>query len=225
MGVLNYYLLIYGKVTGEVTFFYFIFTLLKEDLSMKKILYLICIGFFAFTGCGDDDKLPTVKGVTYVDLSDLVVYKGGPSGAEEIVYNDLKNRTLATYFFKTLYQSDYYNKYTLDFYENRLTYIFLNRADSERKIVSTYEFKDDKLYILTADTLKFVAYGNSPDNLYMQRSIARYPLPGQDKDTIVAFDVTIGADTILKLAGYESLEELKVSTDTIVWCNIKYMFN
>ncbi len=145
---------------------------------MKKIIYLIFIGFLSFMSCGDDDKLTTEKSVNYLDLSDLVVYKGSASGAEEIIYNDLKNRTLASYFFKTSYQPAYFSRYTMDFYEGRLTYVFLDDNGIGRKIVSTYEFKDDKLYILNADTLKFVAYGDNPNNLYMLRSIARYPLPG-----------------------------------------------
>ena len=192
---------------------------------MRKIIYLIFIGILTFVSCGDDDKLTTEKTVSYIDISDLIVYKGSANGAEEIIYNNLKNRTLATYFFKTSYQPTYFKDYSLDFYEGRLTYVFLDKNNNGRKIVSTYEFKDDKLYILNADTLKFVAYGDNPNSLYMLKSIARYPLPGLGRDTIQIFDVAIGADTILKLAGHTSLDDLKLSTDTIVWCNIKYMFN
>jgi len=191
---------------------------------MKRVLCLIFV-FAMFMACGDDDKVSSIKTIRYIDLSDLIVYKGTAAGAEEIVYNDFKNRTIASYFFKNRYSPDFYKYYNLDFNNDILTYVFGTSDNNQTKIVSTFTFQDGKLFILNADTLKFVAYGDSPDNLYLERAIARYPVPGENKDTIHTFDVRIGADTILKLAGHTSLEDVKLDTDTIVWCNIKYQFN
>lgn len=192
---------------------------------MKKIIYSILVCMLAFVSCGDDDKVSSERTVRYIDLSDLTVYKGSPVGGEKIIYNDLKNRIQASYFFKAQYAPEQYRFYNIDFNGDKLTYVWGTSEGNQRKIVSGYALKDGKLFIENADTLRFVAYGDDLDNLYLRKSIARYPLPGQGKDTIQVFDVTIDMDTILKLAGHQSLDDLKAESDTIVWCNMKYIFN
>ncbi len=192
---------------------------------MKKAVYLIFFSALFFISCGDDDKLTNVKGISYIDLSDLTVYKGSVNGAEQVVYNDLKNRTLATYFFQTAYAPNQFTYYNIEFFNDILTFVYGSSQSSQTKIVAPYTFKDGKLFILNADTLKFVAYGDNPDNLYLQKSIARYPSPVINRDSIQVFDVAIDSDTLMKLSGIQSLENMKKEGDTIVWCNIKYYFN
>jgi len=206
-------------------FFIYLYGFKRYNFQMKKIIYSIFVFMLAFVSCGDDDKISSERTVRYIDLSDLTVYKGSPNGGEKIIYNDLKNRIQANYFFRNQFTPEQYQFYSIEFNKDRLTYVWGVSEGNQNKIVSTYTFENGKLSILNADTLRLVAYGDDLNNLYLRKSLARYPLPGQDKDTIQVFDVTIGMDTILKLAGHQSIDDLKLEGDTIVWCNMKYIFN
>lgn len=204
---------------------------------MRKAAY-----FFAFiltlfiVACSNDDDETSHKIVAkYVDISDFTMYQGTADGGVEVIFNNIKRKDLATLYFDTVYKPRLYSKMILQFNGDKLTLeeytqdIATSSNLAGRKTISRYVFRNDSLFILKSDTTvntieKFVVLGSSPDLLYRTRSMVRYPLSA-DKDTIFSTDQHMNLEKVLKLAKYNSLEDMKRVGDTIAWCNMTYTFN
>jgi len=189
---------------------------------MKKIFYsllfvLLCVGCSS-----DSDEIDDILTVVTVDLSDFTVYAGSANGGVEVQFNDLKRTELAQRFFAGRYNYRLYDTISIQFNNEKLTYEY-GQSGIKKKIVSTFEFKGDSLFINKSDGTKaFVALGTL-DNLYRLQGLSRYRLT-EEKDTIRVFNEVLSLDKMLQVRGLTSLKDMTDPTDTLVWCNATYLF-
>lgn len=189
---------------------------------MKKILYSLLFVLLLVSCSSDSDEIDDILKVVTVDLSDLSVYAGSANGGVEVQFNNLKRTELAQRFFEGQYNYRLYDTISIQFNNEKLTYEY-RQSGVTRKIVSTFEFKADSLFINRVDGKPiFVALG-SADNLYRMKGLSRYRFEGTN-DTVQVFDEVLSLDKMLQKRGLSSLKDMTDPTDTIVWCNAIYIF-
>jgi hypothetical protein len=197
---------------------------------MKKIVYLVILASFVFISCSTDNEEDYIYTIRYVDLSDLSIYAGSASGPVRVEFNNLKRTELARYYFRGLYHHRLHDSLSIQFNGDMMTYEY-PESRIRWKIVSKYAYRNDSLFAIKTDgTYLFAAIGNNRDSLFRQLSLVFYPYrtpDGMDRDTIVVsdkrFDYTKDMAS-LPLTKYTSLDDMTVAGDTIVWCNMIYLF-
>ncbi|MBK5719958.1 hypothetical protein JGH11_03645 [Dysgonomonas sp. Marseille-P4677] len=188
---------------------------------MKKFIYLICLIVVLFVACNSDNEndVRTMR-VQSIDLSDFNLYQGIDTTA--VNFNNLKKRDLIVRYFtaggRLAFNYALYDSITFQFNADRLTYTH----EKKFKILSTYTFRNDSLFINKSDgSSLFIALGSSPENLYRRKSLIRFPLT-EKKDTAFALDEILNLEKSLKIAKDISNRDFVNPTDTIAWCNIIY---
>lgn len=207
------------------------------------------MAFFVFSCTSEGTS--SVKRSRTVDYGDLTIYGGAsPSGpvkywedgqGNEISNKDSLRNILMNKYFKSLPTAErkYIQKISFEFTDGRVTYLDENENNAylldildqdgnfvEKKrinlVVSTYEFKNDSLYIHLDNGNRFFAATRSKigDTLTIQRGFSYYLTP---MDSVVRMDTTgiVDRDIVLGYAGYSSLSDM-VTGDTIVYSNAKY---
>ncbi|MDR1090530.1 MAG: hypothetical protein LBL79_05585 [Prevotella sp.] len=197
---------------------------------MKKIVCLIILVCLVFAGCSNDSEDDYIYKVRYVDLSGLAIYAGEADGPVNVQYNNLKRTELARYYFRGLYNHRIHDSLSIQFNGDLITYGY-PKSKSKWKIVSKYAYRNDSLFAVKTDgAYLFAAIGNNRDSLYRQLSLVMYPYvaaPDVYRDTVVISDRPFDYKkdiASLPLTKYTSLDDLKADGDTIVWCNVKYLF-
>lgn len=191
---------------------------------MRSILYIIFCALF-FVSCSSEEEVDGVLQVTNVDLSSLAVYAGSATGGKQVQFNELRRTELANYFFEGSYKYDLYDNIRIQFDNDKLTYI---DSLGLKKIVSSYAYEKDSLFINKLDTVNntwykvFVALGNA-DNLYRIKALVRYRNE-RGNDTIRSFNQAVSLEKTLEMRGLSSLSEMTDPKDTLVWCNAIYQF-
>lgn len=192
---------------------------------MKKLIYPILLLLVIMVGCGSDDDDNKELMRMYIDISDFTMYRGAPGGAVEVQFNTLKKKELVNKYLKSVYQADEYRYNTIQFNGDKLRYL-----ENDKQIISTYKYAGDSLYIYVRDTvkkidtLKFVALVDANNNFYREKGLCRYPY-SETKDTIRSLDENVTLEKILTLSKYNNLQDMTNPEDTIIWCNVKYLFN
>lgn len=197
---------------------------------MRSFIYLtILLLVILAAGCSsdeDDEKRREVR-VDYIDVSDFLICKGSVIGADTITYNNLKERDLLIKYFDTAYVANLYADMSIEFHDNgMMTYIYPVAGSNPKKILSNYTFRNDSLFVIKTDKSEiFIALGSSKENLYLKRSMVRYPIKrGAERyDTVYSTKEEVNLEKVLKLAGYSSESEFKSPADTIAWCNMRYL--
>lgn len=195
---------------------------------MKKMIYAVLFVLLAFTGCGNEDENKEARRM-YLDISDFTMYKGAPGGAVQVQFNTLKKKELVNKYLSKVYSPNEYAYNTIQFNGDKLRYVKSSDGRTGNQIISTYEYIEDSLFIhiLNAATqknaLEFVALVDDNNNLYRQKGLCRYPYP-QKEDTIRSLDQKLDLATMLDLSGYNSLQDMTDQKDTIIWCNVRYLF-
>lgn len=197
---------------------------------MKKLIYLIILLSPIFTACSNDNEEYYAYRIRYVDLSSLAIYAGSTSGPVRVEYNNLKRTELARYYFSGLYNHRLHDSLSIQFTGDLMTYEY-PRSNAKWKIVSPYIYRNDSLFAIKTDgDYLFAALGHNRDSLYRQQSLVLYPyrtLDGKDRDTVVVSDKQFDYKkdmASLPLTRYTSLDDLKTAGDTIVWCNMIFLF-
>lgn len=191
---------------------------------MRSILYIIFCALF-FVSCSSEEEVDGVLQVTNVDLSSLAVYAGSATGGKQVQFNELRRTELANYFFRGSYKYDLYDNIRIQFFNDKLTYV---DSLGLKKIVSSYAFEKDSLFINRLDTLTntwhkvFVALGNA-DNLYRMKGLMRYRNQSGE-NTILSLNQAVSLEKTLEMRGLSSLSEMTDPKDTLVWCNAIYQF-
>ncbi len=191
---------------------------------MRNILYIIFCALF-FVSCSSEEEVDGVLQVTNVDLSSLAVYAGSATGGKQVQFNELRRTELANYFFRGSYKYDLYDNIRIQFFNDKLTYV---DSLGLKKIVSSYAFEKDSLFINRLDTLTntwhkvFVALGNA-DNLYRMKGLMRYRNQSGE-NTILSLNQAVSLEKTLEMRGLSSLSEMTDPKDTLVWCNAIYQF-
>ncbi|NDV94130.1 hypothetical protein D0T84_04250 [Dysgonomonas sp. 521] len=196
---------------------------------MKKIIvaFLICF-VLAYTACSGDGENNVIR-YSKTDIADFKIYIGSSQGGKEYVFpldqngsaDSAKSVALSGYM-SSAYNANLYNDFKAEFNDGMLTY---TDSTGYTKIVSTYEFKGDSLFIFkTGGVPRFVAVG-SMDSLYRTRYISRYWDSQREKDTVRVHTDVQTLDKVLQYAGYSGLQDMKDISDTVMWCNVKYVFN
>lgn len=191
-----------------------------------------------------------VKRFRMVDYGDLTAY-AGPSPSGSIIWKDGQNNEIANKdslrnvlmnkYFKTLHTAErkYIQKISFEFADGQVTYLDENEKNAclldvfnqdgslfgKKRInlvVSTYEFKNDSLYIhLDGGKYFFAAKRtNTGDTLMIQRGFSYYST-ALNTGTRVDTTGVVDKDIVLGYAGYSSLGNM-VDGDTILYCNAEY---
>lgn len=210
---------------------------------MKAIKYILCfiIVLIAVYACTSDGENKTVR-YSGSDLSGLTMYAGSDNGMIEVkiggdsVANiDSLKRVLVTKHFGSLFTNDR-NRFdgsniSYEFYNGKVTYINRNKEDSVNLLVSEYEFRNDTLWInMDVDGKKqlFAGLGTSPDDIHYNSGFAHFKGVYQGKDTTMLFmtrDTLITDEVLSKRFGFATDLSNMTVKDTIVWCNVNYLFS
>ncbi|MDU1889190.1 MAG: hypothetical protein E6767_00750 [Dysgonomonas sp.] len=201
---------------------------------MKKLIYFIffitAISFLS--GCSNDDGERTEKKIGSVNILEFRGYKGSANGAVEVDYNNLRKIDLVSEYFGSQAIRWFTNR-SIEFYDNRVIYKYSEEETDTYptyKIVSEYEFKNGALYVKKSDnTSLFVAYGDSPDNLFLKKSFGLYTDPETREQVAISSDLPLNLDILLTLAHHVSNDmpdpsKMTDPEETIIWCNIDYLF-
>lgn len=191
---------------------------------MKNIKYLIFVLLSIFFSCtSGDGESDVLKFSDSADVSDFKMYVGSEA-AQKGELQKFEQDTIL-YLVRT-YMSDQYNGtlfslMTVEFNNDMVTYV---DSINSLKILSTYQFKGDSLFaILSNGSSRFIAMGTT-DSLYRTKSICRFPSAITGNDSTLSFNDTLNLEKVLALSKYSSLNDMKSTSDTIMWCNVKYRF-
>ncbi|MDR1714245.1 MAG: hypothetical protein LBS20_00195 [Prevotella sp.] len=196
---------------------------------MKKLLFLIFPIMVAFAACGTDDGVSPIKRWTGTnDITDFQAYVGATGGAKPITYaldtmgrTDSARNAFYTRKMNSVYNANLFKEMSIYFNEDKVTYV---DSVGLYKIVSTYHFKNDSLFVLkNGNKNLFIAMGNM-DTLYRTKGYARYISPKTGNDTTSYHDFPLTPDIVAKLAGFPGAAAMESDNDTIVWLNAKYIF-
>lgn len=197
--------------------------------TMKKLIYSILFLSLLLVGCSNSDDDGKELARIYIDISDFSMYRGSSIGAVEVQFNTLKKKELVNKYLGRVYNSGEYQNYTIQFNGDKLRFVDSQDGRTGTQIISTYEYISDSLYIHVRDTIKgidtlrFVALVDTNNNLYREKGLCRYPYPERG-DTLRSLDQNLTLEKMLNLSGYNNLQEITDPKDTIVWCNVKYLF-
>lgn len=206
---------------------------MKKITSFILSALTICIAF----SCSNEGENEKILRQLYIDISDFTMYKGSPNGGEEVLFNTLKKKDLVGKYLSKVYTPEEYAGVTLRFNGDKLTYLESKDYGSGKQIISDYQTNKDSLFIkikdsMRNDSLKFIALIDLNNTYYKRKGLVLYPDPKYDPEDSTqirnkqeALPSAVDMQTVLKLAGYNSIEELTNSEDTIVWCNVIYPFN
>lgn len=179
------------------------------------------------------------------DLSELKVYVGSERGVKNIdlrtffamdtvpadkVNTDSLRRVMATRYFGNLSSSDRGKfeggQVSYEFADGRVTYISRSNESDVHLLVSTYEFRNDSLFIdMNNGVQHFAGLGTSEDSIFYRRSFAASRRAETGLNKIVMLKDTLLTNEVLG-ERYGFKEDLSDMTerDTIVWCNVRYLF-
>lgn len=198
-------------------------------MKIVRLFFLIMSVFLV--ACSSDNETYYTYKVHYVDLSGLSIYAGSPQGGKEVQYNNLKRTTLAKRYFGSKYDHQLYQQFSIQFEGDRMTYVYGSSGNTAKKIVSSYEFRNDSLitFKTNGDAL-LVALGTDRSNMYRQQSLVFYKYKKAEneyRDTVVVSDRLFNPEidfTKLPSVKYPSLQEMTTVSDTVVYCNVFYLF-
>lgn len=204
---------------------------------LKNILTVVAITLAVYACTSDGES--RVTRFTGSDLSELEIYYGSDNGVQTVniggdtIQNmDSLKLAIMNNYFKSLFNTDRGRfsggDITYNFGDNRVTYIN-RRNDTINQIVSTYEFRNDSLFIDLSNGRQFFAgLGSSISDIHFVSGFAYFKGMYQGKDTIMTM---VKSDTLLtnqmlseKFGFAEDLSDM-TANDTIVWCNVKYLFS
>lgn len=197
---------------------------------MKYLKYFILSLFslYAFTMCTEEGE-SKVKSYKRTDISDFHMYRGSPTGAVEVTFaHDTIRSAQVSIYFRGMYaaSSSIYNDESYEFNEGKVTCIYYDTvAGGVRQIVADYEFRNDSLYVHRSDGSWYPMAPGTVDSLHQTMGLSRYL--NEDKSAYITRKDdkrALNLDDVLKYAGYADRSELTEPTDTIMWCNVKYVF-
>lgn len=197
---------------------------------MKFINYLALIIFSlsVFVMCTSEGETK-VKSYNRTDVSDFHMYKGSPAGAEEVTFkNDSVRNAQVNIYFRGLYAAtgSMYSRESFEFNDGKATCIFYDTIKGgSRQIVADYEFRNDSLYVFKSDVGWYpIAPGNA-DSLYQTMALSRFPNNIETGYIVRREDKTaVDLDDVIKYAGYADRSAMIDPADTIIWCNVKYVY-
>jgi hypothetical protein len=196
---------------------------------MKYIgLALLLFLSLSFIMCTEEGE-SKVKSYKRTDVSDFHMYKGSPSGAEEITFaHDTIRNNQASIYFRGQYAvaGSIYIDESFEFHEGKATCVFRDSVTNQTKtIVADYEFRNDSLYVHKSEGTWYPIAPGNIDSLYQTMALSRYA--NEDKTDYIVQRKNkhlTNLDEVLKEAGYADRNAMTDPTDTIMWCNVKYIY-
>lgn len=224
---------------------------------------------FVVTCSNDGGESPQKKKLATI-YTDLHVYKGSATGAskqEPIVGEDENKETV----YEKLVRFTYFSKFNNELSKsNNISFEFLDGGmlsfvdmDNHYRIVSTYEFMGDKLYVLKnkdgVESPEFVAIrANDEQGEYyyriqsVQKSIRyigeevaktadenieegetgevepEYKYDPKDYEVklelVTDKEKVLNLESVLEYAGIKDSVSMTNPKDSVVWCNVKYIY-
>ena len=108
--------------------------------------------------------------------------------------------------------------------------MFQDKSDGNYKMISEYVYEGNELYILKGGTEKvYVATREADESgFYRVKAVMRKRYDGKEQvqgDTVSYNRKKIELNEALEFAGFESKESMVNAKDSIIWCNVKYIYN
>lgn len=222
--------------------------LIKNDhMKMLKYIFTAIILLLVAYSCMSDSENREVR-FSKSDLSELTIYYGSKEGVKTVEIGgdsiqdmDSLHLAIMNNYFKSQFRSDRERfeggGVRYEFSNNRVTYINRNNT-SLGQLVSTYEFRDDSLFIDLSDGSQYFAgLGTSPSDIHYHSGFAYYYFyedsitPKKDTlkvlrdSTIFTKDELLTNKLIAEKFGFTEDFSDMAAKDTIVWCNVIYRFS
>lgn len=201
-------------------------------MKIVKHIFPVLALIALLSACTSDGNSRLVRYKTS-DLAELKMYVGSANGVQDIDLitisqnvDSLRDAIASRYFGasyskdREMYQGD---QVSYEFVDDRITYI--NRATNVQ-LVSTYEFRNDSLFIDLSDATQYYAgLGESQDSIFFRRGFASSRRLDPTQNKVILLKDTLLTNAVLA-AEYGFNEDLSDMTDrdTIVWCNVRYVF-
>ena len=211
-------------------------------LLISTVLSVILI--VMFFSCSNDGGVSSEKRKVATVYTDLHRYSGSESGARLLKEEgqELDQDSL----YRALVQLKYFPKYAQTFKSaNDIRFEFMEDGDmlsytdvnNNKIILSTYEFVEDELFVLKdrdPDQKIFVAVRDIENKETYTRILTSFSYISKVENTETKELQTVRKDTLLenkldiesalKLAGFEKESDMTNPNDTVMWCNVKYIF-
>lgn len=200
---------------------------------------LLAITFaFAFSACGNDGGVSSVLTLKTTNFTDLNIYAGSKDGAVKTEIEVKENQDKDS-LYRTLVRDKYLrsfrdeidaaNKVSFEFLENGMM-MFHDKSDGNYKMISEYVYDGNDLYILKEGTEKvYVATREADESgFYREKAVMRRRYDGKAPtlEDAVSYDrKKINLKEALEFAGFESEKNMVNPKDSIIWCNVKYIYN
>lgn len=145
---------------------------------------------------------------------------------------------VGVHYFSSQYATiaDRYSRVKFEFIDdgNMLSYVgpvSKNNSSGNVKIISSYNFEGDKLYVLKdGDEPVLVARKvEGKDEYYRTLAVFKSELENEEGESVASAiemdeDEVLDLNAALKKAGFNSRKDFTNPEDTIVWCNVRYTF-
>lgn len=156
-------------------------------------------------------------------------------------YDSLYSTLVINKYFSSIYNREIKerNKIKFEFLEdedNMMSYVGENSEGNNATIISNYEIKDNMLYIYEGGVTEIPVVSIDPETGEYYRRLAvvslkqKYKSEATQKDTLVTKvfdpmdDEVLDIEDALKEAGFGKAVDFKNPGDTVIWCNIKYVY-
>lgn len=193
--------------------------------------------------CSGDDGISSEKRRKAIIYTDMHIYRGDKDAGAWKIEMDTAGRDIDS-LYHSLVRFKYFTEYSSEFVNsNNIRFEFVGDnqdllafSSESKTIVSTYEFRGDSLYIhqnRNPEDTVFVAVREG-DSFYRTYSAQRYIryIEGEDGkeiekdsiDVLVRGGKTLNLETALQFAGIKDKESMTNKRDTVMFCNIKYIY-
>lgn len=211
----------------------------------KKLIYILSFVLFitVLYSCTSDGDATNMQ-MKLRDMSDLKVYVGTPSGATEVDIStayrkkpitnlDSLKLALGRQYFATplAIVSDSCSKITYEFLNNKLIYIndytnTNNNLVNYKQILSPYTFRNDSLFAnLSSGSKVYVGLGENEKKIYANIGFILYPKEAAEGRNINQTSTsTVNLKKAIKLSYLNSEADMTNPKDTIVVCNVKFIY-
>lgn len=184
-----------------------------------KYLYpLLSITSILFSSCGSDDSGNSIRYIES-EIEHYAIYVGSETGGKELPVDSIEGRfnlIFPSHIFETL------NSTSFTFVDDNSVVIEQTEGNPE---INNYIFNDGSLYLYNDESLTYFGDGNTEELKIRQHYIAYKQSGDKDFYRLQAIpQKTINEDDIALQSPFTTIENMKSTEDTLVWCTKSTLF-